>query len=321
MKLIAIICYLPLVSAGVRSVTLNNGNRMPVIAVGTAGYDNQTVVAATHNAIHSGFDHIHTAFNYYNLEGVAKAIKTAGTPRDKLFITSMTSACVHGPSAPARNVTDIDQCYELTTRELHHTIATLQLANVDLMMLHGPSDRYGSMGGCDKLVCELNAIQWRAYQEFYLAGKARAIGVSNFCQSCMECLLAASSTSLVPTVNQIQFHVGMGPDPEDLPSYCDTKGIVVQAYSPLASGEVVNDPDCARVADFHNKTAAQVGLAWVLQQTKNRTLVVKASKTTYLKQDVEALDLRLSQQELAALDAKDSPKGGSNGRPSWACTQ
>jgi len=100
---------------------------MPVIAAGTAGYDNKTVATAVHNALENGVNHIHTAFNYYNLKGVAQALKISGRPRHELFITSMTSACVHGPSAPARNITDSASCYELTTRELHSTLAELEV--------------------------------------------------------------------------------------------------------------------------------------------------------------------------------------------------
>ena len=226
--------------------------------------------------------HIHTAFNYYNLQGVGNGLKASGRPRSAMFLTSMTSACVHGPSAPARNVSDPEECYALTSRELYDTVAALGLDYVDLMILHGPSERYGHTGGCSKQVCELNQAQWRAYQDFYSQGKARAIGVSNFCESCLKCLMSHPTSHVVPAVNQVQLHVGMGPNPEGLPSYCDNQGIVVQAYSPLASGMVVNDTDCAAVGAEHNKTAAQVGLAWILQQSDNRTFVVKVAQTLTL---------------------------------------
>ena len=308
-------------STAPKTVRLNNGYRMPVLALGTAGYDNQTVAAAVEHALDVGFTHIHTAFNYYNLPGVANGLKSSGKRRYDIFLTSMTSACIHGPFPPARNVTDADECYNLTWRELHSTLAALQVDHVDLMLLHGPSEIYGHTGGCDELACKLNQAQWRAYQDFYLEGKAWAIGLSNFCASCLDCLINAPQTNFVPAVNQLQWHVGLGPNPEELLSYCDSKNIIVQAYSPLASGQVVNDTDCMNVGQKYNKTAAQTGLAWIFGQTNNRTVVVKASNPTFLKQDMDSLNLKLSSSDMAMLNAKHSPIGSSDGRPSWGCTK
>ena len=115
-------------------------------------------------------------------------------------------------------------------------LALLNTSYVDLLLLHGPSaPSFGYEGACSAAASALNAAQWRAYADFMAAGKARAIGVSNYCASCLEGLGAP-----VPAVNQIQVHVGVGADPEGLLSYCKQKGIVVQAYSPLAHGAVVS---------------------------------------------------------------------------------
>ena len=132
-----------------------------------------------------------------------------------------------------------------------------------MLLLHGPSEPFGYEGGCNAQVCELNRAQWAAYTAALASGQARAIGVSNYCQSCLKCLqedttargnehndtlgsgagsehnntLGVTSgaggalntrAAVAPAVNQIQHHVGMGPDPESLLSYCDEQGIVVQ---------------------------------------------------------------------------------------------
>ena len=69
----------------------------------------------------------------------------------------------------------------------------------------------------------------------YKQGKAKAIGVSNYCVSCFDCLLNQPGVTVVPAVNQVQYHVGMGDDPHGLLSFCAKKGIVIQAYSPVGA--------------------------------------------------------------------------------------
>ena len=102
------------------------------------------------------------------------------------------------------------------------------------------------------------------------SGRVQAIGVSNFCQSCLKCLEGSDGHSIVPAVNQIQLHVGQGsadPGP-GLLSFCSQRGIVVQGYEPLAGGSLASNAFCSAIALKYNKTAAQVALKWVLQRAK-----------------------------------------------------
>eukprot|EP00471_Norrisiella_sphaerica_P010860 CAMPEP_0184493038 /NCGR_PEP_ID=MMETSP0113_2-20130426/24931_1 /TAXON_ID=91329 /ORGANISM="Norrisiella sphaerica, Strain BC52" /LENGTH=293 /DNA_ID=CAMNT_0026878147 /DNA_START=45 /DNA_END=926 /DNA_ORIENTATION=- len=291
---------------------------MPVIALGTGGYDDATVEEAVDKAFKSGLYHVHTAYDYYNLHGVARGLRHAKN-RSDVFVSAMTSPCKHTAGRPVRNVTDLTQCQELTKTEAEDVIKELSLSYIDLLMLHGPSEPFGYQGGCDETVCELNQAQWRAYQELLDEGKVRAIGVSNFCQSCLRCLMEHNTTTELPAVNQIQLHVGMGPDPEGLPSFCQKHGIVVQAYSPLASGGVVDNLACKAIGNALNRTAAQVGLRWVLQQRQRPALVVKTDSEVYLAQDLEVLSWELSDEDMEKLDREISPKGQQDGRPSWGC--
>ena len=106
-----------------------------------------------------------------------------------MFLATMTPPCVGDYPAP-RNVSDPDECEALTTRELEMDLADLNVDAVDLVMLHGPSNPdFDFAGSCSEQICEVNAAQWRAYSKFLAAGKTRAIGVSNYCVSCLECLL------------------------------------------------------------------------------------------------------------------------------------
>lgn len=307
------------------TITLNNDVKMPIIALGTGGYDNSTAEDAVTKALSMGFKHIHSAYDYYNLPGVAKGLKTAN--RDSIFLTSMTSPCIHSASDPKRNVSDVTECYELTLKELNELLELLDVEYIDLILLHGPSEPFGYEGACSGKICQLNQAQYNAYKTFYQRKKARAIGVSNFCQSCLECLernvdIEKGDVVVKPAVNQIQLHVGMGKDPEGLVSYCNDNNIVVQAYSPLAHGEVVFDPLCKQVGKAYNRSAAEVGLKWVLQQGDRPSgIVVKSDKITSMKEDLESLSWSLNSKDIEILNKATTPKGQQDGRPSWGCAK
>jgi 2,5-diketo-D-gluconate reductase A len=294
---------------------LSNGVEMPVVALGTGGEDNATAKAAVALGLQNGFTHIHTAFDYYNQGGVGDGLRT----QPGAFVTTMTSPCIHTAAPPIRNVTDPQACYALTRKEITEDLQLLQVKSVDLLLLHGPAQSYGTQGVCQPDICELTRAQWRAYTDAYTAGQTKAIGVSNFCPSCFECLLSAEST-LVPAVNQVQYHVGMGRDPQGLLSYCQSRGIVIQAYSPLASGKLVTQPPAAlsAIASARGKSTAAISLRWILQNpTGALTLVTKADKAAYMKEDLDLFSWNLTSAEMAQLDALTSPTDN----PSWGCTK
>merc|ERR1740138_582285 len=119
----------------------------------------------------------------------------------------------------------------------------------------------------------------------YKAGKAKAIGVSNYCVSCFDCLIGQPGVEVVPAVNQVELHVGMGDDPEGLVSYCAKHNIVIQAYSPLGNGKLITDSALAEVGKTYSKSAAQVALKWIVQ--KGLPVATKANKEEYLKEDID----------------------------------
>lgn len=305
----------------VPSVTLNNGVSMPIIALGTGGFDNATATQAVEIAFAGGLRHVHAAYDYFNLPGVGAGL--AKHPRDSYFLTAMTSPCIHPAAPPIRNVTNPAACEQLTEKEVDEVLGLLGVEYVDLLLVHGPSAAFGSTTGCSAAVCELNAAQWRAYSRALATGKARAIGVSNYCQSCFECLFGTEEKkAVVPAVNQIQVHVGTGADPEGLVSYCASKGIVVQAYSPLAAGGVIHSPVCTDIGQAVNKSSAQVALRWLVQNPHAKphmTFVAKADNAQYIAEDLDVFDFNLTEAQVARLNAATTPKGQQNGRPSWGC--
>ncbi len=294
---------------------------MPTMSLGTAGFDNDTAATAVGNAFAAGFRAFHAAFDYNNLAGVGRGI--ARLPRTAVFVTAMTSPCVHSASPPRRNVTDPAACSALTESEINATLSALGVGQVDLLLLHGPSESFGFEGGCDAAVSAINQAQWRAYTAALRDGRTRSIGVSNFCQSCLRGLNDTTATFVPPSVNQVQWHVGMGDDPEGLMSFCRASDILVQAYSPLAGGAVVSDPLCTRVGHaYDNQSAAAVGLRWVIEKPQT-AVVVKAKDPTYLAEDqaVFAWPRSLSAADTNALDQATEPKGQQDGRPSWGCAK
>lgn len=262
----------------------------------------------------------HCAYDYFNLPGVGKGLKKA--QREDIFISAMTSPCIHTAAPPKRNASDPEACFDLTTRELNEVLELLDVEHVDLMLLHGPSEPFGYQGACDNTICALNRAQWRAYENFMREGKARAIGVSNYCQSCLSCL-EGEGVTVVPAVNQIQWHVGMGGDPEGLPSFCNSQQVVVQAYGPLAAGAVATDPLCTDVGKAYNKSAAQVGLRWILQHqaTIRTAIVVKADDLDYLNEDKDIFNWTLTSEDMGKLSEATTPTGQQDGRPSWGCSE
>lgn len=294
---------------------------MPRLAIAPMEIDSQGELI--HTILDTGLTHIFTAEDYYNQKAIKAGL--AEFPRSSFFITSMTAPCIHSASRPKRNVSDPDACYNLTLTEFQAQLDALGVDSVDLMMLHGPSRPYGFQGPCGHP--ELNLAQWRAYTHMYKAGKARAIGVSNYCQSCLLPIIEDADTP-VPATDQLQFHVGMGPNPEGLVDFLNKHGIVLQAYSPLAQGALVKTKETVAAGATHGKTGAQVALRWITQLGAGNTssIVTNAASAKHLTDDMDIFNWDLSSAEVKTLDALSCTTNPElckehSGTPSWGCTQ
>ena len=165
------------------------------------------------------------------------------------------------------------------------------------------------------LNCGTIKKQWDALSEQILkTNKTRALGVSNFCVSCLKCL--AQDADAVVAVNQVQYHVGMGPDPEGLMSYAKEKGIAIEAYSPLGDNttELIDGELTTKIGAAHKKSSVQVALKWIWQH--GHSLTTKSSNPSHLAQDIDIFDWELSSDEMSQLDAATKPSG----HPSFMCT-
>lgn len=303
------------------TVSLNNGIKMPVVIYGTGGAHTQDnvsgTVIATGLALSTavGFAGIDGANHYHNQIGVRDAITLSGTPRSRLWIQTKVEPCGHSAVRSGN-------CYVDTLAVFNQNLQQLNVEKLDLTLIHSPpcvpnstwadptcrweSQIYPSRCNCAAAEpCQMLQDQWRALEEMYAAGKTSAIGVSNFCPACLECLAKVSKT--VPAVNQLQFHAGVGSsDPRGLLSYCNRKGIVVQAYSPLGgeqAGTLLRAPVAVQIGQAHNKSSAQVVLRWVLQL--GHTLTAATAKEAHMLSDLDVFDWKLSDAEMAQISALD----------------
>lgn len=280
------------------TVTLNNGVEMPMLALGTgtpgSGWKNSSLAeTVTKLGLSVGFNHVDTAHNYFNQDGVGRALKTVA--RGSYFITTKVE--------PATNISG---AYDFTTATLNEDAKLLGIGAVDLVLLHNP------VRGIPLASCDAMQEQWRAMEDFYRKGRARAIGVSNFCAANLGCLTSRGGDGVVPMVNQVQFHIVMGPDPLGLRSYCEAHGTVLQAYEPLASdhgaSSLITGNLTNGIGKAHNKSGAQVALRWLGQA--GVPLITTSEKASHLLEDIDVYSgWQLTPDEVKTLDQATQPAG------------
>ncbi|WP_305780674.1 aldo/keto reductase [Nocardia nova] len=224
--------------------TLSNGVRVPKLGLGTWFIDDHEAARAVADAVDIGYRNIDTAQAYGNERGVGEGIRTSGVAREDLFVSSKLAAEIKNyPDAAAA----IDRSLE-----------TMGLDHIDLMLIHSPQPWADFRGGD---YAEGNREAWRALEEAYRAGKLRSIGVSNFEQHDLDNILSACTVA--PQVNQLLVHVGN--TPADLIAYCEDENILVEAYSPIAHGEILENQDLAAMADRYGVTVPQLCIRYTLQ--------------------------------------------------------
>ena len=214
------------------TLTLSNGVKIPKLGLGTWRIEDAAVVQIVRNAAAIGYRHFDTAQAYANERGVGEGLRASGIARDNLFVTTKLAAeCKTYAEAKVR---------------IDGSLRALGLDHIDLMLIHSPQPWSEFREGAH--FHEGNLEAWRALEEAYGAGKLRAIGVSNFERADLDNLL--DNGAVMPMVNQILAHVGN--TPFDLIDYSRMKGMLVEAYSPVAHGALLNNPDLATRASKYS---------------------------------------------------------------------
>jgi len=258
--------------------TLSNGVNIPKLGLGTWMIDDDKAAQAVRDAVTIGYRHIDTAQGYGNERGVGEGVRTCGIPREELFVTTKLEAAI--------------KSYDETVTAIDGSLQTLGLDCIDLMIIHSPQPWTDFRAG--EHFFEGNREAWRALEDAYKAGKLRAIGVSNFEQVDLENLLEHGTVK--PMVNQILAHVSN--TPFELIEYCHSKGILVEAYSPVAHGELLKNQDITAMATKYGVTIPQLCIRYCVQLD---TLPLPKTANPDHMRDNAAVDFEISDADMDVL--------------------
>lgn len=258
---------------------LVNGVQIPCVGFGTwQTPSGEVAVESVKTAIKAGYVHIDTAACYGNEASVGEAIKASGVEREKLFVTS--------------KVWNTDRGYEKTLEAFEATMEKLQLDYLDLYLIHWPAIEKQFENWR-----EINNETWRALEKLYTDGRIKAIGVSNFLPHHLEALMA--DAKIKPMVNQIEYHPGF--TQEASVAFCKEHGILVEAWSPLGTGNVLNNETLIKIASKYNKSVAQLCIRWVLQ---NGLLPLPKSVTeSRIIENTHVFDFEIDEEDMKTIDA------------------
>lgn len=262
-----------------KDFTLSNGVTIPEIGFGTWQIpDGEVCYNACKWALEAGYRHIDTAHAYENEQSVGRAVKDSGIPREEIFITTKLPSHI--------------KTYDGAMEYFNQSLNNLDCGYIDLYLIHAPWP--WSDVGSEHTKGNIDA--WRAFIDLYNAKKVRAIGVSNFLVPDLEAIIDA--TGVKPMVNQIRYFIGNTQD--KITDFCQSNGILVEAYSPLATGEIVTNEKVVAIAKKHNVTPANVCIKYCREKG---TLPLPKSKTKERIAENFFLDFSLSPEDMALLDS------------------
>ena len=257
-------------------VKLNNGVEMPALGLGVFQVeDGQTVINSIKYAVDAGYRLIDTALIYNNEKGVGTGIKECGIAREKLFITS--------------KLWNSSQGYDSTLAAFEITMSDLQLDYLDLYLIHWPLPKNKNY-----------IATWKAMEKLHKDGRIRAIGLSNFEPEWIQDII--DECEVVPTVNQVECHPYF--QQTKLHTYCKEKGIIMQAWGPLAQGKIFGDKELEKLAAKYGKTVAQFVIRWELQS--GITTIPKSINQDRIVSNADVFDFEIDQNDMEAMKKFDT---------------
>lgn len=258
----------------VPKITLADGVEIPQLGLGTYQVPPEQTTDVTLQALEIGYRHIDTAQMYGNEAAVGDAVRRSGLDRDEVFVTSKLDNDAHG--------------HDEALAAFDGTLERLGLGYVDLFLIHWPMAASTDMVGT-----------WRAFGELRDSGRVRSIGVSNFEIEHLERLM--DETGIVPSVNQIEAHPYFA-QPE-LRAFGSEHGIVTEAWSPIARGDVLDDPTIGEIAHEVGRTPAQVVLRWHIQ--RGDVVFPKTVHGDRMRENFDLFDFGLDPDAVRRIDALD----------------
>jgi diketogulonate reductase-like aldo/keto reductase len=226
------------------------------------------------NAIATGYRLIDTAASYGNEEAVGKAIKSSGVTREDLFVTTKLWIQSNG--------------YEGTKTAFENSLKRLQLDYLDLYLMHQPfGDVYG---------------EWRAMQDLYKEGKARAIGVCNFQPDRLIDLIIHNE--IVPAINQVETH----PFNQQIETqkFLQENNVQIQSWGPFAEGKnnIFHNELLLSIGKRYNKSIAQVILRWLIQRAI--VAIQKSVRKERMEENFNIFDFKLSEEDMDQIKQLDT---------------
>lgn len=269
-------------SLNLEFVTFYNGNKMPIIGLGTFRIENNDQCKdAVKHAIENGYRHIDTAMIYDNEEmvgqGIAEGLASTGLDRSDLFVTSKLWLDDYGRS-------NVAEAYETS-------LSKLGLDYLDLYLMHWP--------GLDEA---LMIDTWQGMEDLYKNDKVKNIGVSNFNAEHLEALLA--QVSIKPVINQVEFHPYL--TQSELRRYLEVQNIHVESWSPLMNAQILEDDIVKSVASEINKTPAQVIIRWNIEH--GVVVIPKSVTPSRIEENLNVFDFELTKEHIERLDSLNEDK-------------
>ncbi|MDH6534566.1 aldo/keto reductase [Parabacteroides sp. 52] len=257
-----------------KTVKLNNGVEMPILGFGVYQVEPAETESVVLDALEVGYRSIDTAAAYVNEEGVGRAIRQSGIPREKLFIT--TKLWIQ------------DAGYENAKKAFQKSLDKLGLDYLDLYLIHQPfGDYYGS---------------WRAMEELYREGRIRAIGVSNFYPDRLLDLI--QHNEVVPAVNQVETH----PFCQQIATqeFMRENGVQIESWGPFVEGknDMFNNGVLKSIGDKYGKSVAQVVLRWMIQ--RDVVVIPKSVRRERMAENFDIFDFELTAEDMAAIRTLDT---------------
>eukprot|EP01114_Cavostelium_apophysatum_P017973 TRINITY_DN5457_c0_g1_i2.p1 TRINITY_DN5457_c0_g1~~TRINITY_DN5457_c0_g1_i2.p1 ORF type:complete len:311 (+),score=54.08 TRINITY_DN5457_c0_g1_i2:89-934(+) len=258
------------------TITMNDGKVIPRFGLGVyQAAPGESTKQAVLWAFKAGIRHVDSARIYSNEADVGQAVRESGIPREEIFVTT--------------KLWDSDQGYETTLKAAEKSLEKLGLAYIDLYLIHSPNPGK-----------ERRLASWKAMEKLVADGKIKSIGVSNYGVHHLKELLESKPT-ILPAVNQIEVHPWL--TRRDIVDFCVNHNIVVEAYSPLAKAQTLNDPVLKNIATKYSKTAAQILIRWSLQH--NYVVIPKSVHEKRIRENSQIYDFELADEDVKALDALD----------------
>lgn len=260
--------------AALPTIKLNNSNSIPQIGLGLWQMDNEKECrTAVEAAINAGYRHFDSAQAYGNERFLGDGLQDAyqqnpGLEREDIFITT--------------KLRNENQYFDGVIPSFDESLDNLQMDYVDLFLVHFP-------------VTELRRPAWHKMQEIATSGRTKDIGVSNYTIKHLEELL--NECDIKPAVNQVELHVFL--QQPELRQYCDDNGIIVEAYSPLAHGNGLDDPILVEIGSKYGKSSAQIMIKWCAQN--NMVVLPKSITKERIESNIDIYDFELNEEDLAKI--------------------